>query len=47
MSHKAEQKKDIKTVPIVFDAFPTDYILMIQNGKMVKIKVSDLKKSLK
>jgi hypothetical protein len=38
------QTKEIKTVDIVTSLNPTDYILAIQNGKLVKIKVSDLKK---
>lgn len=40
------QTKDIKSVDIVQSLNMTDYILAISNGKLVKIKVSDLKKQL-
>jgi hypothetical protein len=44
MSDVPTQTKEIKEVDIVTVANPTDYVLLIQNGKLVKIKVSDLKK---
>lgn len=41
------EKKEINTARVVYSAQPTDYVLMISNGELVKITVADLKKSLK
>ncbi len=48
-NHDNEQheKKEINTARVVYSAQPTDYVLMISNGELVKITVADLKKSLK